>query len=262
MARTTIKVLRTDHPGSSLAIWLAVHHPDLFVATVRAARAARTGKTLQGGGLGRLAQGDSLETFTPDLQTVSFDPGSVSVPFTPDLQTISFDPGSMPLPDNLISDSSGILDTIGSGVTSAGTTVGSALGSGSSGLLSLVGQAGSYLASPSGIKTLSSLGQSYFQSQTANANAQTQAAVLQTQIARAATGQPVAPITYTTAANGQLVPVYTSSTPQGALYRPLTPQGLASLTPSSVSVFLSQYGMYLVVAAVAVVALGALHGKG
>jgi hypothetical protein len=260
----TVKALKVDQPGNSLAAWLAAHHPDLFLAAFKQAQAANMKKGIQK--LGLLAMGrlsDDGVTTTFDTSN-SFDPSSALSPVSfsePGLTDVTFDPSVADVPFNLISDSTAsgasFLDGVANGTTSAGTTVGSTLGSAGSSILGALGSVGSYLTSATGLNNLTTLAKSYFGAQAATSTAQTQQAVLQAQVARAATGTTAAPITYTTNAQGQLVPVYATRTPTGTVYQPLSSQGIASLTPSSVSVFLSQYGLYLGLGALALVALAA-----
>jgi hypothetical protein len=85
------------------------------------------------------------------------------------------------------------------------------------------------------------------------------APVLQTQITRTSANQTVAPITYTRDAAGNLVPVYATPTAQGTVYQPLTPSGLAALTPSNLSVLISQYGVYIAIAGAVLVGVAILR---
>lgn len=244
MTNATIKVLNTQKPGPSLAVWLAYHHPDLFLATLNKARAAQAGTKTR---LGRFADGTTTQ-YDDSGGIVTFDSSQSSIPdfvdVAPNLDTITVDQSSLTnLPDNLISDSAGssALSAIANGSTSTGSSLGSVIGGGISGVLGALGSVASYVGSATGINTLTGMAKSIYGTQTANS-------VLQTQIARAATNQLAAPITYTANAAGQLVPVYTNGSP-------LTTQGLASLTPSSLSVFFSQYGVWVLVAGVAIIAL-------
>jgi hypothetical protein len=233
---------------------LAVHHPDLFMTAYRQARAAQATKKVALGWLQGFSD-DVTVGDTGSIATTFTDTPDTTVDFsqlntTPELQTISFDQSALStLPSNLISDSvlsgaSGVLDTIANNTTSAGSSLGSALGGGS-GILSALGSVGGWLTSPTGLGTMASVAKSYFGAQAATS---TQQAVVNAQIARAATGQSSAPITYTTNAAGQLVPVYATQTPSGTVYQPLTSQGISRLTPSGLSVFFSQYGIWLLLA--------------
>lgn len=246
MPSQTIKALRVDVPGPSLAIWLAQHHPDLFLTVLKQAQTAQTAQAIQLKGLRGL--GD--------------DPSGADV-----LQTVTLTTNMTPetLPPNLLSDSSSggwsFLSSLGSGLSSVGSVIGGTLSSAGSGVLSALGSVGSYLGSKAGLSTLTSLGQSYFAAQGASANAQAQQAVLQAQVQRAAAGQTAAPITYQRDAYGNVVPAYVTQTAQGSLYQPLSSQGIANLTPSSLSVFLSRYGLWLGLGALAIVGFVAMRNR-
>ena len=254
MPKITVKAIRIDKPGNSLALWLAAHHPDLFLAAFQQAKAASLKQGIQKLGLLGLADG----TTTFDAPADSFTDSGVSY--------FGVDSTAASLPDNLLSDSVGggssFLDSVANGVTSAGSTVGNMLSSAGSGLLGAIGSVGGYLTSTNGLNNLSSIAKSYFGAQAASSQAQTQQQVLQTQIARAQVGQPAAPITYTTNAQGQLVPVYSTPTSQGAVYQPLSSAGIAGLAPSSVSVFVSKYGLLLGVGVAGAVVLSVMMRRG
>jgi len=234
-----VKALPLHKPGNSLAVWLAAHHPDLFLAALKQAQAQRVASRMKLQGLGQ------------DGITTTFDP-------EPALQTITVDTASI-TPNDFLTDTtpsgSSFLDSIGSGFTSAGSTVGGALSSAGSSILGALGSVGSYLTSPTGLNSLTGLAKTYFAAQGAASTAQTQQAVLQAQIGRAATGQRAAPITYTTGANGLPVAVYATQTPQGTVYQPLSQQGIQSLTPSPISVFFGQYGLYIGLGVAALLAI-------
>lgn len=222
MPEATIKGVSLDQPGNSLAAWLAVNHPDLFLAMFKQAQSAKLANSVKQAGLRGLA-----DDFQPTLQEINVDTSSIM-------------PGSF-LTDATSSGSSW-LDSVGSGLTSTGSTVGGVLSSVGSGLLSAVGNVGSFFTSSQGLNSLAGVAKSYFAAQAAGS---TQAAVLGAQMGRVQTGRAVAPITYSRDANGALVPVYATQTPQGAIYQPLSSQGIASLTPSGVSLFLSRYGIWI-----------------
>lgn len=244
-----VKGVSLQHPGNSLATWLASNHPDIFLALYQKARQANTAKQIKRNGLKGLGQD---ETSFDSGTTTTFDTADVSSP-DPPLQTFSIDfnaPPSTLLTDST-ADGSSFLSSVGSSSTASGSTLGSVLGSVGSGILSAIGSVGSYLASPTGLNAASGVAKAVYGAQAASAAAQT----IQTQIARTAANQTAAPITYAQNAAGQLVPVYATQTPQGAVYQPLTSQGLQSLTPSGLTQFLSQYGLWVLGAGVAVLAL-------
>ncbi len=249
-------MLRLDVPGNSLAAWLAGHHPDLFLTLLQQAKAANVAQKIKLNGLRGLADDGVTTTFDPT-------PAEVSLP-DPGLQQITVDTSAI-VPANYLTDAtdtgSGFLSSVGSALASTGSSIGSALGSVGSGVLGALGSVGSYLTSTGGLNSLTGLAKTYFAAQGATATAQTQQAVLQAQVSRAATGQPVAPITYQRDAYGNVVPVYATNTPQGSVYQPLSAQGIANLTPSSLSVFFSQYGLWLGLGALALFGFAALRSR-
>lgn len=272
MPNQTIRVLRVDVPGNSLATWLAAHHPDLFLTVLKQAQAAQVAQKIQLRGLRGLADGttttfDSADAFSnPPLQQFDFSTPSLQQfdLSSPGLQTISFDSDAL-VPASFLTDStdtgSSFLSNLGGGLTSAGSTLGSVFGGALSGTLGALGSVGSYLTSATGLNNLTGLAKTYFAAQGATATAATQQAVLQAQVSRAATGQTAAPITYQRDAYGNVVPVYATNTAQGNIYQPLSPQGIANLTPSSISVFVSRYGIWIGLAALAAVGFVALRNR-
>lgn len=125
---------------------------------------------------------------------------------------------------------------------------------------SAVSSVGSWISNADNLKSLTSLAGTYFSTQAAKNVANAQLAALQTQADRAQAGQPAAPITYTQDPNGNLVPVYTGTTPlpglgtqtvlpSGQVGYALTNTSLAALQPS----FLQKYGLWLGVGGVALV---------
>lgn len=255
MASQTIRVLRIDQPGNSLATWLAAHHPDLFLATLKQAQAAQMAQKIQQRGLRGLAADGATTTFDtgPEFDSTVTYPG---------LETHTVDSSAV-VPSHFLTDAtdtgSGFLSSLGSGLASFGSGIGSVAGSFGSGVLGALGSVGSYLTSTSGLNNLTGLAKTYFAAQGAQATAQTQQAVLQAQVSRAATGATAAPITYQRDAYGNMVPVYATNTPQGSVYQPLSAQGIANLTASPVSVFLSRYGIWIGVGVVAVAGYLALR---
>jgi hypothetical protein len=241
VAERTIRALRVDVPANALAAWVAAHHPDLFLALHRQAQAAHTAQRIKLNGLRGLADG------TTTLFD-SVDTPALSLP-EPGLQTITIDESLWAAPPNIVTDAtdtgSSWLSSIGDTATSAGSSIGSTLLSSGSSVLSALGSVGSYLTSAQGLNAMTGLAKTILTNQASANTAQTQQAVLQAQAGRVATGQQPLPIRYTTNSAGQLVPVYATQTPQGAVYQPLSAQGIASLTPSSLSVFVSQYGLWL-----------------
>lgn len=272
MPRVTIPVFNAVHsPGNSLALWLAFHHPDLFLAMFKQAQTTSTAKQVRKS-LGRFADDGGTDfpgitPFTSDATLPTLDLTSTpdistaieATPITPvseeGLTAVTIDPSTQTLPANLISDGSAAATAVAATPTSSGASLGNTLGSS---VTSVLGSVGSFLNSQQGRNALTTASNSYFASQTQTANLQAQQALFNTQLNRAKAGQQAAPITYQVGANGQYIPVYATQTPQGTVYSPLNSAGLASLTPSSIAVFLNQYGTWLIVAAAALLGLSAL----
>lgn len=263
MAKRTIKALRTDIPANALAAWIAAHHPDLFLALHQQAKAAQTAQKIKLKGLRALAD-DGIVDIGVDIPDVSPSIGS-SFDFEPGLQSITVDTDSI-VPSSFVTDATDTgaswLSNIGSNPTSSGSSIGSTLANLGSSVLGALGSVGSYLTSPTGLNAATSLAKTIFQTQASVAQAQTQQAVLQAQTSRVATGVQPAPIRYTYDANGNLTPVYATQMPQGAVYQPLSAQGIASLTPSSFNVFLSQYGLWIGLGVLGLFGISALLRKG
>lgn len=153
-----------------------------------------------------------------------------------------------------LGDWSSILSSIGSGVESVASDIGSAASS-----------VGDYLTSSQGLQSLSQLAQTYLQGQTAQQ-------VTQLQLQRAAQGMAPAPVSYTTNAAGQVVPVYTGSAPpagaqpiqlgSGQVGYTLGQSQLAALAPGgTVAAFFRQYGLPLALAGGGLVIAFALMGR-
>lgn len=267
MGKITVKALPANKAGNSLAIWLAANHPDLFVTLYKQTQAMKNAKKARLNGIRGLSQDDSAgvtTTFdTPDLSdsigtTTTFDSSALSSSFTPlsesDLQPISIDESSLDsLSPNLLTDSnsSGLatIANLGGTPTSSGQTVAGATGSQtSSGFLSALGAVGSFVGSKAGSNALLNLATAVIGANTP------QAQTIQTQVARTTANQTVAPITYTRDAAGNLVPVYATQSPSGTVYQPLTPQGIAALSPSNIQVLLTRYGPYIFVGSLVFVA--------
>src|SRR4029077_4736696 len=184
--------------AQQLAHWIEVEHPDFFrhlylqIATARNQQTlSRT--TLRGFGDdgGDFAPSDVTVDVTADASPAytvdTIDPSTLS---TPALDTGSFSTAI----SNPGGDSGSFLDSLGSGIASAATAVGSAL------------------TNPQVLSSIANLGAAYFKTQQVQATAAVQSQILQSQIARAQAGFGPAPITYMTGPTGQPVPVYASST--------------------------------------------------
>lgn len=225
-----------------LAAWLYKEHPTLFrqlLAKVQAAKLA-AGKTASlttntdpvPVSLSGLDQGGNITSLSEyrakRLGALGFSLSSVTSGLSSTLSSIgsSLDSAS----------SSAISSAIGSGTGSSGgfwSTLGSDLSSAGSSVLSGVKDVGSYLTTGGGLSALSGLANDYFQTKAMNTQTQMatqqQQAILQAQMAAVAQGGVPAPITYTTNAMGQQVPVYASATG----YQPVTSSYLNNLFSGS-----------------------------
>ena len=126
-----------------------------------------------------------------------------------------------------------VLQAAATAPTSSGTTVGSLLASAATTVLQGIGAVGAALTTPKALQALAQTATAYYNAQ---GNA-TQAQLLATQIALAAAGKPVAPITYTTdPATGQQVPALATTAANGQVqYTPLSSAQLAQLQAAGVS---------------------------
>lgn len=150
-----------------LAQWVEAEHPDFFTHLhAGITRANMERKT-------RRASLNGLGDYTDDFS----DPVDISS------TQVDLTGGS----------SGGFLDSIGSGIADAATSV------------------GGWLTSGGGLNSLANLGAAYFKTQQTAQTAQMQTAVLQAQVARAQAGMPPAPVSYVQNSAGQVVPVYTGS---------------------------------------------------
>lgn len=126
-----------------------------------------------------------------------------------------------------------VLQAAATAPTSTGTTVGSLLASAATTVLQGIGAVGQALTTPKALASLAQTAAAYY---TAQGNA-TAAQLLATQIALAAAGKSVAPITYTTdPVTGQQVPALATTAANGQVqYTPLTTAQLAQLQAAGVS---------------------------
>jgi len=199
--------------ANSLAYWLLKTHPELFATVLKSAQ-----------GMSGLGQDDVTLT---DIGTEDITAASSTLP---DVTTDTSSPG--------------FFSSLGSGISSALQTVGSAL------------------TNPSVLNSFAGAASNYFKAQGTTAAAKAQTAVLATQVQRAQAGLPAAPIAYTTnPTTGQLQPVYMPTPVQtipgavaqspiiGAPGSPnpfgyaVTPANISSLAPN----FLQQYGLWIAI---------------
>lgn len=175
--------------------------------------------------------------FTPDLPDTTLGPSfdldttnAISSQYTPatvDIQTLTSTDLTPPaLQASVPSSGSGMLDVATDNSGGFLTSIGS-------GISSAVSSVGNFLTSPQGLTDVTKLASAYFALQNNKVNAQVQTAVLQAQIQRASVGGSPSPITYAVASNGQLVPVYAMS-PGAAL-----PAALAAAVQSGASQYVT-----------------------
>lgn len=191
-----------------LAAWLYATHPALFNQLLKTAKAHQTAAakvaTLKGFGCqgcqGNCAGCSGNVTSLSAYRTRRL---SGLGDLASSLSAISSDVSSA-------LDPSTITNAVSSGGTSSGgfwSSLGSDLSSAGSSVLSGIGSVGSYLTSQQGLGALTGLANDYFAAKTANAQTQMQQSVLQAQTQRVAQGYNPAAVGYTTNAYGQTVPV-------------------------------------------------------
>lgn len=216
--------------GQQLAVWLAHTHPELLLKVARSMP-----RRLGDDGLVDLdfsSIGEDLAPLSSVTSAVdwgSFDVSPVLVDVTSSLQ---------PNIDQIASSDAGI--DFSSMFAAGGKAAGAVLAPASS--PSIVSGVGSFLSTPTGIKSLTDAASNFFKAQAAGSQAQTAQAVLQTQISRATANQNPAPIGYAqNPYTGGVMPVLRTN--NGVV--PLSQPGLASLLPTGASAFLSQYGLWI-----------------
>lgn len=192
--------------AQQLSQWLETTHPELFDTLHQRAQVLRTTHLL---GRARLRgfgddvsdvidlTGDASATVTVDASPVA--PVDINTVSANDLSSAGIS-AAVSAPDLTPGYSSGFLQNLGAGITSAAANV------------------GNFLTSPQGLTDLTKLGTAYFQLQNNKTNAQLQTAVLNAQVMRANQGLSPLPITYARSPDGQMVPVYQTS--------PLASQGV------------------------------------
>lgn len=245
--------------AQSLVAWLWAQHPELVYQLARQIPA--------GGGLGTFGQcfscdldlfSGSCDYSSLSCSTLATDPislcsVSLSATCTP-LDSLGIDSG-MCLPTLSESD----LTQVGTCAVTGGCNVSISCGTSAAATntatsSSLSGVAGYVASGVTAIAALAKVAAAYFTAQAAGSNAaaqqaKTQAAILAAQTSRAVTGQNALPIQYVANGTGTTTPMI--STTGGLL--PLTGNTLSALTPSSVQVFLAQYGTWMLVGGAAAV---------
>lgn len=162
---------------------------------------------------------DALTEFTPDIPSVT-DSGfnldttsAISDQYSPaefDIPTLTS--GDLAAPSSVTSQLAPQPSALDVATDNSGSSFLSEVGSGISSAASSVGN---FLTSSQGLSDVTKLATAYFGLQNNKVNAQVQTQVLQAQLARSAGGLSPAPITYAIGANGQLVPIYSASSTAG-----------------------------------------------
>lgn len=251
----------TAQNALKLSAWIATQHPELFRQLV-----AKVG-ALQRSPLGRLGYfGDDTDlTFVPDLPPIEIAPDvnyDSSAAYTPELSDVSLSSVDSPA-DGISTDFS---DSLTSAIAAPSTTIDtsappessgfwSSVGSGISSAASSVGKVASALISPGSIAAVGGVAAAYFTMQGKTNSAQTQNAVLQAQLARTAAGAPAAGISYVrNPSTGALVPVYNTANGQvpvtGAMLNSLANPTVAGTVGGIPTTYLLIGGGLLVLAVV------------
>jgi hypothetical protein len=227
--------------AQSLVAWLWGQHPEIVYALDR--QMPRT--------LGQCFSCD-LDLLTPSV--------SCDTSFLTSLScaSISVDPTSLDIGDcslNIQTLSESDLTTVPtcalniSGGCDTSLVCSTSVGSTNATTSNSLSNTASWLAAGSaGLTALAKVAASYFQAQAAQsaaaaAQAKVAAAVLAAQTSRAVTGQTALPVAYIANGTGTTTPVISTT---GGLV-PLTNSILAGLTPSSIEVFLAEYGTWLLI---------------
>jgi hypothetical protein len=252
---TQVTVLDASRPGNSLALWLALYQPDIFVALLKGRTKAATAAGLKSK-MGALSDDsddgtdiDDSDTADTDVETGD-DSGFLDTITLPDDSTAldTLDP-------QLVTDQnaagSAILSSAASATTSAGTTVGAVASSAGQSVLSAIGTVGASLTTPQALAALANTAIAYYKGQAASAAAAANLAALQAQVSLARSGQTVAPITYLTdPTTGVQTPALATTQANGQVtYTPLTVAQLAQLGASGLSSLLDKYGVWIAAAA-------------
>lgn len=210
----TSSVSATDFSAGATAT------PDDLLFSSSPDTSSGTDESLFGGGYGGGAT-SATDFSGAGLDAITLNDGDTLANLDPTLVTDQTPAGST------------VLQAAATAPTSSGSTVGSLLASAATTVLQGIGAVGAALTTPQALQSLAQTATAYY---TAQGNA-TQAQLLATQIALAAAGKPVAPITYTTdPATGQQVPALATTAANGQVqYTPLSSAQLAQLQAAGVS---------------------------
>ncbi len=250
-----LQVLDASRPANSLALWLALYQPDLFVSLLKAQQTAKTAATLKSN-IGALHDDgddddDDAEVADTDVETGDdggFDDGGFLDTITvPDDDSSAIDTLDPQLVTDQNASGAAILQSASAATTSAGATVGSVASSVGQTVLSAIGSVGAALTTPAALSALANTALTYYRNQQQSAATEANIAALQAQVNLARAGQTAAPITYVTdPATGAQVPALAQVGANGqTTYTPLTAAQLASLAPSGLSSALDRYGVWI-----------------
>lgn len=231
----------TTQGARALAWWIANNHPAVFAQLAQKARVAATRTKLSGLGCAcRPGLGD--DDSSTDYFGTPLDTYTDSSTFPDSSSTFNFDvvdPDTFTTPTiEVAAPNFDIQDP------SSSTTPSS----------SILSSVANYLTSPAGLTAAATIAVGGLQVYATSQQAAAQQAVLQAQASRVAAGLNPAAISYTVnPATGQVMPVVSSTTGQ---YLPVTSPLLAQLAGGgTLSTFLSQYGLWLLIAGAAVLVL-------
>jgi len=246
----SIWAVNLKRPGTSLAFWLANNVPDLFLWEWRRVRRGLLARGIKRAGLGQDdddfsddsgdADSDSgdIDVSLPGLDIDSDTGGGVLEDSSPQ-STLGIEPIEPPdLDADILPIDSDAIQTAGDAQGSSGTSISQAAASSGLTAANLIGAVGAALTSSQELAALSNAALSYFAVQ----GSPVMGDLLATQVATVASGAPAQPLTTTAAGE----PASVTTAPDGTTQvTPLTAAQLAALTPSGLTVFLAQYGVYL-----------------
>lgn len=287
----TLYVLDLNVPSNALALWLALNQPALFLWVYRRVRRARKVRGLRArfglSGLGALSQ-DDFDIEDDDLTDAdegdeedyseagdsTVDDTGVATPTTEtsanqtlglvpvqlsDTQALTDLDPSLLTPDT--DSGSQTLTAAGQSTSPDGTSIAGCASMAGDSTQSALGQVGSALTSTAALSALAGAAAGYFLANGDSAGAATTGV----QLANVAAGNAPAPITTTTSADGSTTAALETTNADGSTsYTPLSEEDLSLLSPSSATVFLAQYGVYIAAfgAAALLLILNSRHRRG
>lgn len=254
-------------PGTSLAYWLAVNVPDLFLWQWKQSQRAAIAGAAQALGQDDDSADDDDVADDASSDDTALDMGVDSGGVLTNSGVLSSDtpqeelgiPTSVPV--DLSQAGTPVTDAqLGDATAALQSTGSSAAPSANSVTASMVNAVGAALTAPAAVASLANTALTYFGS---NSNA-AMADVFATQVATAAAGQPVQALTTVTdPMTGAATPAQVTTAADGTqTATPLTAAQLQALTPSGFTVFLAQYGVYLGVGAGLLVVLALVAHRG